>query len=107
MTVADTTLKPCAWLRKNGETAPQGLDPLVLLGALEPGPGLNDPTNYEPVIPLSEAQRLEAEVQRLREDAERYRWLRSVGQEQVRVMGHYAGEAMDAAIDTAIKGEKE
>ena len=43
------------------------------------------------------------QLQRQAKDAERYRWLRSVGHEQVRIMGHYAGEAMDAAIDAALR----
>jgi hypothetical protein len=52
-----------------------------------------------------ECQRIElAEAQR---DAARYRWLRTIGPEQVRVLGHYAGECIDAAIDAAMKeGER-
>ena len=37
-------------------------------------------------------------------DAERYRWLRSIGSEQLNIMGHYAGLAMDKEIDAAMKG---
>lgn len=43
-----------------------------------------------------------AEIAALRLDAERYRWLRSIGRSQVSVLGHYAGEALDAATDKAM-----
>ena len=43
-----------------------------------------------------------SEIAALRRDAERYRWLRSIGHDQTNVLGHYAGDAMDVAIDAAI-----
>ena len=45
------------------------------------------------------------ELARCRADAERYRWLRKIGHNQISIFGHYAEESLDAAIDAAMKGE--
>ncbi len=48
---------------------------------------------------------LRAECEQLRKDAARYRWLRSVGREQPKVVAYSAGAALDYAIDAAIEGK--
>lgn len=50
---------------------------------------------------FSVRRELHTEIAALLADAERYRWLREIGHEQVRVLAHYAGPALDAAIDAA------
>jgi hypothetical protein len=46
-----------------------------------------------------------AEYEKLKADAERYRWLREVDQNLFLRMAHYGWLALDAAIDDAIKQE--
>ena len=48
---------------------------------------------------------LTSERDALLKDAERYRWLRSVGRDQTRIMGHYAESQMDDRIDAAMTKE--
>jgi hypothetical protein len=50
------------------------------------------------------AEAYKAEADSLRKDAERYRWLRVADQATVLKFSHYAFDALDAAIDTAIRG---
>lgn len=60
----------------------------------------------EPLIRLSDYEALQAENERLRKYAERYRWLRSVpsGPEAQRIVNN-TPEGMDAAIDVAMEKE--
>jgi len=49
-----------------------------------------------------ENDRLTAEVAALREDAERYRWLRRIDSyNEWNRVGHYAADALDATVDAA------
>ena len=52
-----------------------------------------------------EVASLRAEVEALRADAERYRLLRNASMDERNRLEHYAGPALDAAIDTAKGGE--
>lgn len=50
-----------------------------------------------------ENARLRAEVEALRADAARYRWLRKESVDGWNLLGHYTQDALDAAIDAARK----
>jgi hypothetical protein len=50
-----------------------------------------------------ELDRLQAENEALRKDAERYRWLRIESAQGWNLFGHYTQDALDAAIDDAMK----
>lgn len=52
---------------------------------------------------LARAQAAEAERDALRADAERYRWLRKESVHGWNLLGHYTQDALDAAIDAAMK----
>jgi hypothetical protein len=52
---------------------------------------------------IDELDRLQAENEALREDALRYRWLRIESAQGWNLFGHYTQDALDAAIDDAMK----
>ncbi len=54
---------------------------------------------------LEKIEALQKERDGYKADAERYRWLRGCNSDQLRVFGHYASDALDAAIDAAMKGQ--
>lgn len=47
------------------------------------------------------------EIERLRADAERYRWLRKESVHGWNLLGHYTQDALDAAIDAAMRGKEQ
>lgn len=55
---------------------------------------------------MAQLVELQEENARLREDAERYRWLRTQDQNTAIRMSHYGFYALDAAIDAARKEQK-
>jgi chromosome segregation ATPase len=48
---------------------------------------------------LEEMHHYQQQLYSVTKDAERYRWLRSIGHEQISAFGHYAEDSLDAAID--------
>ena len=52
------------------------------------------------------ANALQAEVDALRKDAERYRWLRDNGRCDWDILWDYQGEGLDQVIDSEISREK-
>lgn len=72
----------------------------------ECGIAFNTCCNVEtPLIRLSDYEALQAECEKLRKDAERYRWLRSVGREQPKVVAYNAEAALDCAVDAAMQAD--
>jgi len=56
----------------------------------------------QPVMALTwEVRRLREENERLRKDAERWRWWRNAPQSEVLRLSHYAFDALDTAVDKA------
>jgi len=49
----------------------------------------------------AEVRRLREENERLRKDAERWRWWRNAPQSEVLRLSHYAFDALDTAVDKA------
>lgn len=47
--------------------------------------------------------RLQAECEKLRRDAERYRWIKECDPEEIDIVIENPGDALDAAIDTAME----
>lgn len=69
-------------------------------------PGTNTTCNYLAIPVLPDTIQVDrAEYEALKADAERYRWLRDVDQKQFLRMSRYGWNALDAAIDAAIKQE--
>lgn len=52
------------------------------------------------------AQALLAERDAAQKDAERYRWLRSVGQQQLNAAMHNGGQELDRFVDASLQGEQ-
>ncbi len=60
---------------------------------------------HGPAVVLADAyDALLAERDAAQKDAERYRWLRSVGQQQLNAAMHNGGKELDRFVDAALQG---
>jgi hypothetical protein len=86
----------------DGRKFPCLLEAIDRLAALaEQGDILAEVIRYRYAIREKCIASLQARLDAAERDAARYRWLRSIGEEQGNVFGHYAGRALDEKIDAA------
>jgi hypothetical protein len=90
--------------RINGMGAERELALMAKVEMLEKRLEINERTKYDGIDCRDATIReLERENAELRKDAERYRFMRKADQAMVLKLAHYAFDALDAAIDEAMK----